>query len=77
MHMARVNVYLPDKLAEEARVAGLNVSSLTQEAVRSALSASETDDWLTRVGALSPIGIGHDAVMTALSEAKDDLEGNG
>jgi post-segregation antitoxin (ccd killing protein) len=77
MRMARVNVYLPDKLAEEAKVAGLNVSSLTQEAVRSALSARETDDWLKRLGALSPTGIGHDAVMTALSEAKDDLEGNG
>ena len=77
MRMARVNVYLPDDLADQAKDAGLNVSSLTQEAVRSALSASETDDWLNRVGTMSPTGVGHDAVMTALSAAKDDLEGNG
>ncbi len=32
MRMARVNVYVPDELAEKAKVAGLNVSSLTQEA---------------------------------------------
>ena len=77
MRMARVNVYLPDDLADQAKDAGLNVSSLTQEAVRSALSASETDEWLNRVGTMSPTGVGHAAVMTALSEAKDDLEGNG
>ena len=75
MRMARVNVYLPDDLADQAKDAGLNVSSLTQEAVRSALSASATDEWLTLVGALSPTGVGHDAVMTALAEAKDELEG--
>jgi post-segregation antitoxin (ccd killing protein) len=77
MRMARVNVYLPDDLADQAKDAGLNVSSLTQDAVRSALSASETEDWLSRLGALSPTGTGHDAVMSALSGAKDDLEGNG
>ena len=37
MRMARVNVYLPDELASGARDAGLNVSALTQEAVRQAL----------------------------------------
>lgn len=77
MRMARVNVYLPDDLADQAKDAGLNVSSLTQDAVRSALSAGETEDWLSRVGALSPTGTGHDAVMSALSEAKNELEGNG
>jgi post-segregation antitoxin (ccd killing protein) len=77
MRMARVNVYLPDDLAEKAKDAGLNVSSLTQDAVRSALSASQTDIWLARVWALSSTGIEHDAVMSSLSGAKDDLEGNG
>lgn len=75
--MARVNVYLPDDLADQAKDAGLNVSSLTQAAVRSALSANQTEDWLSRVGALSSTGIGHDEVMSAISGAKDDLEGNG
>jgi post-segregation antitoxin (ccd killing protein) len=77
MRMARVNVYLPDDLAEQAKDAGLNVSSLTQDAVRSALSASQTEEWLKRVGTLSPTGIRHDAVVSAVSEAKDDLEGIG
>jgi post-segregation antitoxin (ccd killing protein) len=75
--MARVNVYLPDDLADQARDAGLNVSSLTQDAVRSALSATKAEEWLSRVGKLSQTGIRHDAVMSAVSEAKDDLEGIG
>jgi len=77
MRMARVNVYLPDDLAVQAKDAGLNVSSLTQDAVRSALSAVETEEWLSRVGTLSPTRIRHRAVMSAVSEAKDDLEGLG
>ena len=27
MHMARINIYVPDELAEEAKRSGLNVSS--------------------------------------------------
>jgi len=77
MRMARVNVYLPDELADQARDASLNVSNLTQEAVRSALSANKTGDWLRKVIALSPTGVGHDAVMSALNEAKEELEGLG
>jgi len=37
--MSRVNVYLPDDLAEKAKKAGLNISSLTQDAIRSSLAA--------------------------------------
>ena len=46
MRMARVNVYLPDELAAGARTAELNVSALTQDAVRQALAARATDAWL-------------------------------
>jgi post-segregation antitoxin (ccd killing protein) len=77
MHMARVNVYLPDELADQAKDAGLNVSSLTQQAVRSALSAKKTAEWLEEVSALSPTGVGHADVLIALKEAKDELEGIG
>ncbi len=70
-------MYLPDDLADQAKDAGLNVSSLTQDAVRSALTTGQTEEWLKRVGKLSPTGIRHDAVMSAVSEAKDDLDGNG
>ena len=77
MRMARVNVYLPNELADQAKDAGLNVSNLTQEAVRSALSAKRTGDWLDEVAALSPTGLGHEDVLAALQEAKDELESNG
>ena len=77
MHMARVNVYLPDKLADEAKDAGLNVSNLTQEAVRSALSSKQTGEWLKMVAALSPTGVEHKDVLVAVHGAKDDLEGIG
>lgn len=36
MRMARVNVYLPDGLAAASRAAGLNVSRITQDALRAA-----------------------------------------
>lgn len=32
--MARLNVYLPDDLAAQAKAAGLNLSAVTQEAVK-------------------------------------------
>ena len=77
MRMARVNVYLPDDLAADARAAGLNVSNLTQEALRSALAASRVDDWLDDVAAMRPLRISHNAVASAVAAAKDELEGHG
>jgi post-segregation antitoxin (ccd killing protein) len=77
MRMARVNVYLPNDLAAEAKAAGLNVSSLTQEALRSALAASHTDDWLDTLVTLRSTGIGHPAVAAAVATAKDEIEGHG
>lgn len=74
MRMARVNVYLPDDLAAEAKAAGLNVSNLTQQALRSALAASRVDAWLDDIAAVRPLGISHRAVAEAVSAAKDDLE---
>lgn len=77
MRMARVNVYLPNQLADEARDAGLNVSNLTQEAVRSALSSKQTGEWLKTVTALTPTGVEHKDVLVAIKGAKDELEGIG
>ncbi|MGH8937419.1 MAG: type II toxin-antitoxin system CcdA family antitoxin [Acidimicrobiia bacterium] len=75
--MARVNVYLPDELAREAKQAALNISGLTQEAVRSALAARRNDRWLDDLQALGPTDVTHEAVLKALAAAKDDLEGRG
>jgi post-segregation antitoxin (ccd killing protein) len=74
MRMARVNVYLPDELAEKAREAGLNVSGLTQEAVRRALAAAQTDAWLDEVARLRPTGVSHDDAITVVGETRDEFD---
>ncbi len=73
MHMARVNVYLPDELAKKARAAGLNVSGLTQDALRRALAVQRTNDWLEQVGKLRRSGLTHDDVMVALEAAREEF----
>lgn len=77
MRMARVNIYLSDDLAEEVKAAGLNVSSLAQEALRSVLATRRVDEWLDEVGAVRPLGIKGSATASALSAAKDEFEGHG
>ncbi|MCY3850419.1 MAG: type II toxin-antitoxin system CcdA family antitoxin [Acidimicrobiaceae bacterium] len=72
--MARVNVYLPDDLAAVARESGLNVSRLTQEALRRAIEARDLDLWLDEVAALPPTRIELAIIKDAVSEAKDELE---
>jgi post-segregation antitoxin (ccd killing protein) len=71
--MARVNVYLPDDLAERARSAGVNVSGVAQDAIRGALASLETDAWLDRLDRLPHIDLGHETVMTALQDARDEF----
>jgi len=75
--MARVNVYLPDDLASAAKAADLNVSRLTQEALRSALATARVDDWLDEIGSTRSVGIDPSAVVAAVAAAKDELEGHG
>jgi len=69
--MARVNVYLPDDLAERAREADLNVSALTRRAIEDELAGQETNEWLARIGARS-YGVSHDQVMAALDAVRDE-----
>jgi post-segregation antitoxin (ccd killing protein) len=71
--MARVNVYLPDDLAERARSAGVNVSGVAQDAIRGALASLETDVWLDRLDRLPQIDLRHETVMTALEDARDEF----
>jgi post-segregation antitoxin (ccd killing protein) len=73
--MARVNIYMPDALVEEAKAAGLNVSKLAQEAVRSALSVEQVNAWLDTVAGLGPTAISHEDVLRAVREAKNELDG--
>jgi len=73
MRMARVNVYLPDDLAQQARAAGLSISSLTQDAVRSSLAQTETGRWLDRLDRLPRSGVPHTRVIEALDDARAEL----
>lgn len=74
--MARINVYLPDELAIEVKAAGLNVSQVSQEALRRALASVRTDVWLDIVSRLGSTGISHKDVIEAVSEVKDEWDGD-
>lgn len=70
--MARLNVYLPDELAAQAKAAGLNLSAVTQDAVRRSLSGRATDAWLA---ALEPPGTGpveHPEALDALDAVREE-----
>ena len=73
MCMARVNVYLPDELAEQARAADLNVSGLAQNAIRRALDARAVNDWLDDLASLEPVDVDYDLVKQAVTAAKDEF----
>ena len=77
VRMARVNVYLPEELAEEARAADVNVSNVTQEALRRELSKRHTSEWLDRVKRLPRTSVTHEDVMAAVDEARSELEMRG
>jgi post-segregation antitoxin (ccd killing protein) len=76
MRMSRVNVYLPDDLADEARRAGLNISGLTQDAIRSSLAMRDLARWQQRVAELDSPGVSHSKVIDAVKSAKDEFEGD-
>ncbi|MCP9491783.1 MAG: type II toxin-antitoxin system CcdA family antitoxin [Solirubrobacteraceae bacterium MAG38_C4-C5] len=70
--MARVNVYLPDDLAAEAKEADLNLSAVTQEAVRRSLGARSTDSWLAKLRSASPHGVTHETALDALDGVREE-----
>lgn len=70
--MARINVYLPDELAERARARGLNVSALTQAAISAELENSATDAWLADLADRTTTAR-HDDVLAALDAAREEF----
>ncbi len=70
MRMARVNVYVPDDLAERARAVDLNVSGLAQDAIRRALDTRAANDWLDDLASLEPVGIDPEVVREAVRSAR-------
>jgi post-segregation antitoxin (ccd killing protein) len=75
MRMARVNVYLPDELAREARAAGLNISRVAQQALSHTLAHHETDLWLEGLDDLPRAAVPHGKVIEAIDEARAELGG--
>jgi len=73
MRMARVNVYLPDELAQRARSAGLNISKVAQQALSDNLAQNETDRWLDRLEGLPRADIPHTRVIEAIDDARNEL----
>ena len=71
--MARVNVYLPDDLAERARSAGVSISAITQDALRSALAANDVDRWLDRLEQLPSYEVSHMTVIDVLDAVRDEF----
>lgn len=70
--MTRLNVYVPDELAERARKRGLNVSALTQAAISAELENSATDAWLDGLEARRSTAR-HDDVLAAVDAAREDF----
>lgn len=73
MRMARVNIYLPDELAQEARDAHLNISGLTQDAVRRALDRAAVGAWIDATIALPPVQVDQERLLAALDAARDEF----
>jgi len=74
--MARINVYLPDDLADAARASDLNVSAITQAAIRSALAAHSVNAWLDSLTTLGPVTVTHEQVERAVDEVRAELWGD-
>lgn len=70
--MARLNIYLPDELAANAREAGLNLSALAQEAVKRSLGARSTDAWLATLEPAPSSSVIHDRALEALDAVRDE-----
>jgi post-segregation antitoxin (ccd killing protein) len=70
--MAQMNVYLPEDLAIEVRAAGLNVSRLTQAALRQELAQHRTRSWLQRVAWQRATEASNGASFSALRALESD-----
>ena len=71
--VTRLNVYLPDDLAAQAKEAGINLSAITQKAVRQTLAARSTDSWLSAaLQSVSTSTVTHDRALDAIDEVRDE-----
>lgn len=73
--MARVNIYLPDELADQARSAGINVSAVSRSAIEREVTSKGSTQWLDRVATLPRSSVTHDQVVSAVRAAREELDG--
>jgi len=71
--MARINVYLPDELADRVKSADINVSAVAQRALESELRMTVYSDWLEKVHELPPVHGGIDAAAV-VRDVREDWE---
>ncbi len=70
--MAKITVYLPDDLAERVKASDLNVSQLTQRALREALDRSRMTNWLDSLGLDRPAWGPSEDAQDALRELREE-----
>ncbi|MCL2419220.1 MAG: hypothetical protein FWD04_08005 [Conexibacteraceae bacterium] len=68
-----MNVYLPDDPADRAKLAGVSLSAITQDALRNALAAPDTGAWLDRLDQHASAEFERDRVLDALDQARENF----
>ena len=63
----------PDDLADAARKAGLNVSGITQAALKAALAERDTNRWLDSIARMQPTKVTHAQALAAVRAARDEM----
>lgn len=71
--VARVNIYLPDDLAERARAEGINVSGVCREAIEETLRSLRQRAWLAALEDRPAIEILPAEIDAAVHGAQVDL----
>lgn len=72
--MSKMTIYLPDDLAAAARAQKLNMSAITQDAVRQRLMLGRLESWLRSVAGPPPErSVTHDEVIAAVHGAREDF----
>lgn len=69
--MPKITVYLPDDLAEQVKASQLNVSQVTQDALRRALDSSRMATWLDALD-LGSAAMPSDAAQAALQAEREE-----
>jgi hypothetical protein len=70
--MAKVTVYLPDRLAEAVRAVGMNLSNVTRVAAERELAQMRVSSWLSRVALQRAMDVPHGTAFETPCAAHSD-----